>query len=89
MEFEQLSQASAKRSSMLLDSLEVSLGVRVGQIRLSATELLQLNEGQLVGCDLAGGHVTIVFGENEVAKAQFVVKDSTLSLQITEIISSN
>ena len=72
--------------SALLDSIDVTLSVVVGQARTTLGELLRLKEADLLTIDRKADYpVDVVVNGNVVARGQLVVIDDAFGVRVTEV----
>lgn len=73
-------------NSALLDSIEVSLSVMVGQSRTTLGNLLRLKEADILTIDRKVDHpVDIVVNGNVVARGELVVVDDAFGVRVTQV----
>jgi len=73
-------------SAALLDSIEVSLSVVVGQSKTTLGQLMRLKEADLLTIDRKVDYpVDIVVNGNIVARGQLVVVDDAFGVRVTDV----
>lgn len=73
-------------SSALLDSIEVTLSVVVGQSRTTLGELLRLKEADLLTIDRKVDFpIDVVVNGNVVARGELVAIDDAFGVRVTEV----
>jgi flagellar motor switch protein FliN/FliY len=76
-------------SNALLDSIDVTLSVVVGQSRTTLGELLRLKEADLLTIDRKADYpVDVVVNGNVVARGQLVVIDDAFGVRVTEVAAA-
>ncbi|KPB77015.1 FliM/FliN family flagellar motor switch protein [Pseudomonas cannabina] len=74
--------------SPALDSLELELTLRCGELRLTLAELRRLDAGSVLEVSgVAPGHATLCHGEQVVAEGELVDVEGRLGLQITRLVT--
>ncbi|SDW08259.1 type III secretion protein Q [Pseudomonas syringae] len=74
--------------SPALDSLELELTLRCGELRLTLAELRRLDAGSVLEVSgIAPGHATLCHGEQVVAEGELVDVEGRLGLQITRLVT--
>lgn len=72
--------------SALLDSIEVTLSVVVGQARTTLGELMRLKEADLLTIDRKVDYpVDVIVNGNVVARGQLVAIDDAFGVRVTEV----
>lgn len=74
----------------LLDSIEVSLSVLVGNTRTTLGQLMRLKEADVLTIDRKVDYpVDVVVNGNIVARGQLVVVDDSFGVRVTEVALQN
>lgn len=81
-------QSGDHNESPMLDSLELDLTLRCGELRLTLAELRRLDTGSILEVSgIAPGHATLCHGEQVVAEGELVDVEGRLGLQITRLVA--
>ncbi|RMM42525.1 HrcQb [Pseudomonas syringae pv. aptata] len=81
-------QSGDHHESPMLDSLELDLTLRCGDLRLTLAELRRLDAGSILEVSgIAPGHATLCHGEQVVAEGELVDVEGRLGLQITRLVA--
>ncbi|MDF5890680.1 FliM/FliN family flagellar motor switch protein [Pseudomonas syringae pv. syringae] len=87
-EAEHEEQSGDRHESPMLDSLELDLTLRCGELRLTLAELRRLDAGTILEVSgIAPGHATLCHGEQVVAEGELVDVEGRLGLQITRLVA--
>ncbi|MCW6055965.1 FliM/FliN family flagellar motor switch protein [Pseudomonas fragariae (ex Marin et al. 2024)] len=81
-------QSGDHHESPMLDSLELDLTLRCGELRLTLAELRRLDAGTILEVSgIAPGHAMLCHGEQVVAEGELVDVEGRLGLQITRLVA--
>lgn len=87
-EAEHEEQSGDQNESPMLDSLELDLTLRCGELRLTLAELRRMDAGTILEVSgIAPGHATLCHGEQVVAEGELVDVEGRLGLQITRLVA--
>lgn len=73
-------------SELVLDNFQLGLKVNFGEFSLTAKQVLELSAGDILEFNLGGyQNLSILFGEEEIAKAKLIKNKGAMALQIVSV----